>query len=109
MVAEEDSPEVGFLALLSATSDTGPEKPAAIWRSPEAPEADPAGFCSGFGDESPAAFEVAAAFKGVPAAFTGVVAPAVFEGIPADCLPSLALRLLTSFCKTSELKEETMF
>ena len=82
------------------TGFTGPEKPAAIWSSPEAPEADPAGIWSGFGDESPAAFEVAAAFKGVPAAFTGVVAPAVFEGIPADCLPSLALRLLTSFCKT---------
>ena len=83
-----------------AAEFTGPEKPAAIWSSPEAPEADPAGICCGFGDESPAAFEVAAAFKGVPAAFTGVVAPAVFEGIPADCLPSLALRLLTSFCKT---------
>ena len=69
-----------------AAEFTGPEKPAAIWSSPEAPDADPAGICFGFGDESPAAFEVAAAFMGVVA--------------PADCLPGLALRLLTSFCKT---------
>ena len=100
---EESSPD--FLLLSAVSSDeeaeadraldegpagaaefTGPEKPAAIWSSPEAPEADPAGICFGFGDESPAAFEVAAAFMGVVA--------------PADCLPGLALRLLTSFCKT---------
>ena len=106
---EESSPDFLLLSAVSSNEEaeadraldegpagaaefTGPEKPAAIWSSPEAPEADPAGICSCFGDESPAAFEVAAAFKGVPTAFMGVVAP-------ADCLPSLALRFLTSFCK----------
>ena len=53
------------------------------------------GTCSDFGVESPAAFWVAAAFEGVPAALEGV-APAVFEGSPAGCL---GLRLLTSSCK----------
>ena len=100
---EESSPDFLLLSAVSSNEEaeadraldegpagaaefTGPEKPAAIWSSPEAPEADPAGICFGFGDESPAAFEVAAAFMGVVA--------------PVDCLPGLALRLLTSFCKT---------
>ena len=100
---EESSPDFLLLSAVSSNEEaeadraldegpagaaefTGPEKPAATWSSPEAPDADPAGICFGFGDESPAAFEVAAAFMGVVA--------------PADCLPGLALRLLTSFCKT---------